>query len=88
MHFCTFTKEFIRDKINEAFKNKGFDYKYKKNDKDIYDYLINYGSLEAARKSAMKLIKIHCNDSPANSESCTTVNKFFDVIDERLDELK
>ena len=75
-------------KINEYFKNIGFDYKYQKNDKEIYYKLTKYGSLEKARKNACKIHLNHINDKPSNSESCTTVYKFFDVIDERLKELE
>lgn len=77
-----------QNKISEYFKNKGLKYKYIKNDEKIYYKLIKYGSLELARKNAIKLNKIYINNKPSESESCTTVNKFFDEIDERLNELK
>ncbi len=75
-------------KLNKYFKDKGFDYKYKKNDNDIYDILCKYGSLEKARKRAKKISREHQNDKPSLSESCTHVYKFFDEIDERLKELE
>ena len=40
-----------------------------------------------AIKNAKKVYLKHLNDTPANSESCTTVYKFFDHVDERLNEL-
>lgn len=75
-------------KINEYFKTAGSKYKYKKNDKEIYFELSKYGSLEQARKNAIKVHLNHEKDKPSNSESCTTVYKFFDEIDERLKELE
>ena len=81
-------RSMYENKLNEYFKNAGLNYKYKKNDKDIYKKLIKYGSLERARSNALKIYKSHTDDKPSKSESCTTVNKFFDEIDERLDELK
>lgn len=75
-------------KINEYFKVKGYNYNYKKNDKDIYDLLCKYGSLENARKYAQKIYHIHKNDKPSASESCTTVYEFFNALDKRKDELK
>ena len=75
-------------KISEYFKQKGLIYKYQKNDKEIYKKLCQYGSLENARKNAKKIHNLHKFDSPSKSESCTTVYKFFDALDERLDELK
>ena len=75
-------------KLNEYFKSKGLDYKYKKNDDEIYTKLCKYGSLDNARKYAKKISDEHKLDKPSLSESCTHVYKFFDEIDERLDELK
>jgi len=77
-------------KINDCFKRKGLIYKYHKNDKDIYYKLCQYGSLELARTNAKKIHLEHLNDrhKPSNSESCTTIYRFFDEIDERLNELK
>lgn len=75
-------------KINEYFKKVGFNYKYKKNDKNIFDNLYEYGSLTKARKNAKRIHDIHKNDKPSSSKSCTTVYKFFDEIDERVEELK
>lgn len=76
------------DKINEYFKKSGLNYKYKKNDKTIYSKLVKYGSLEKAISNATRIYKLHEDDSPDKSESCTTVYKFFQVIDERLKELE
>lgn len=75
-------------KINDYFKRLGLDYKYRKNDGDIYSKLSIYGSLEQARKNAYRIHLSHEKDLPSNSESCTTVYKFFDVVDERVNELK
>ena len=75
-------------KINEYFKAKGYDYNYEKNDKNIYDLLCKYGSVEKARKYAEKIYHIHENDKPSASESCTTVYEFFNALDDRKDELK
>ena len=75
-------------KLNEYFKEKGYNYNYKKNDEDIYDLLCKYGSLENARKYAEKIYNIHTNDKPSASESCTTVYEFFKALDDRNGELK
>lgn len=75
-------------KLNEYFKAQGLNYEYQKNDDKIYELLGKYGSLDNARKNAKKISKEHQNDKPSLSESCTQVYKFFDEIDERLEELK
>ena len=75
-------------KLNEYFKEKGLNYKYKKNDDNIYYLLCKYGSLSVARKNAKKISDVHNNDKPSQSESCTYMYKFFDEVDERLEELK
>ncbi len=75
-------------KINQYFKTVGLKYKYRKNDKGIYDKLSKYGSLEKARKNALRIHLNHDRNAPSKSESCTTVYKFFDEIDERLKELE
>ncbi len=75
-------------KINEYFKKKGLNYKYKKNDKEIYNLLCKYGSLEKAKTNAKKIMKEFQGEKPSLSESCTNVYKFFDEIDSRLKELK
>lgn len=77
-----------KEKINQYFSDSGLKYKYHKNDKDIYDKLCAYGSLEEAIKRAKRIHLNHMNDTPSKSESCTTVYRFFDEVDERLDELK
>lgn len=76
------------NKINEYFKMAGLKYRYRKNDTDIYNKLLKYGSLEKARRNAFRIHMNHNKDTPANSESCTTVYKFFEEIDERLKELE
>lgn len=76
-----------RHKLNNYFKNKGLNYKYKKNDEEIFNLLCKYGSLNKARKNAKKISDEHKSDKPSLSESCTQVYKFFDEIDERLEEL-
>ena len=68
------------NKLEEYFKNAGLNYKYRKNDKDIYSKLTRYGSLEQAIKNALNIHAIRINDTPADSESCTTIYKFFDEI--------
>lgn len=75
------------EKINESFKNCGFKYKYKKNDKEIYKKLNKYGSQDFAIKNARRRIIENCNNSPAKSYSCTKIYDFFDEIDERLQDL-
>ncbi len=92
LHFhCIYSKmdrtEYSK-KLNEYFKSKGLNYKYKKNDEEIYNLLCKYGSLDNARKYAKNISDEHQNDKPSLSESCTQVYKFFDAIDERLEELK
>lgn len=76
------------NKINEYFKKTGLKYEYRKNDEKIYHRLSKYGSLEQARKNASSIHLNHIKDTPSNSESCTTVYKFFDEVDERLQELE
>ncbi len=76
------------EKLNYYFNKAGLNYKYHKNDKNIFSKLYKYGSLDKARINAAKIHLNHNGVSPANAESCTTVYKFFDFIDERLDELK
>ncbi len=76
------------DKLNEYFNSAGLEYEYKKNDKTIYSKLSKYGSLEQAKKFAVRIHQSHSKDTPSNSESCTTVYKFFLEIDERLKELE
>ncbi len=76
------------EKIDQYFMDKGLKNKYKKNDPKIYKKLCQYGSVENARKNAEKVFKQNFNGSPAKAESCTTVYKFFDEIDETIDELK
>ena len=77
-----------KEKINQYFSDSNLKYKYHKNDKDIYDKLCTYGSLKEAIKRAKRIHLNHINDTPSKSESCTTVYRFFDEVDERLDELK
>lgn len=81
-------RSMYKEKINRYFDDAGLKYKYQKNDKNIYNKLCTYGSLEDAKKRAAKIHLNHVNDLPSKSESCTTVYKFFEEIDERLDELK
>lgn len=70
-------------KINEYFKQNGLKYKYEKNDSKIYSLLNQYGSLDRAIKNAKKLhLDVHKNDVPSKSNCCTTVYKFFEVVDE------
>lgn len=92
LHFnyldCRIDRKSYEEKINEYFTKEGIDYKYKKSDKEIYDKLSKYGSLERARKNAYKVHLIHEKDTPSDSESCTTVYKFFDEVDKRLKELE
>lgn len=76
------------NKLEEYFKERGLEYKYHKNDVDIYNKLCSYGSLENARKFAKRICCEHQSDKPSDSESCTTVYRFFDEIDERLKELE
>ena len=75
-------------KLNEYFKAKGLNYKYKKNDEEIYNLLCKFGSLDMARRNAKKIKNEHLFDKPSSSESCTVVYKFFDAVDERLKELE
>lgn len=81
-------RKLYENKINEYFKEAGMKYKYRKNDEKIYHRLSKYGSLEQARKNATNIHLSHIQDTPSNSESCTTVYKFFDEIDERIQELE
>ena len=75
-------------KLNEYFKKCGVDYKYQKNDRNIYSLLCQYGSLEMAKRNAKRISDEHQKDLPSLSESCTHVYQFFEQIDERLKELE
>ncbi len=75
-------------KINEYFKKAGLNYKYSKNDETIYSKLAKYGSLELAKKYAVKIHRKFRNELPSKSKSCTTVYKFFEEIDNRLKEIE
>ena len=75
-------------KLNEYFKAKGSKYRYRKNDEKIFHRLTKYGSLEKARKNAYRIHLNHSKDKPSDSESCTTVYRFFDEVDKRLKELE
>ena len=74
--------------LNEYFNAAGLKYRYKKNDEKIYYILSKYGSLEKARKNAYRIHLNHSKDKPSDSESCTTVYRFFDEVDKRLKELE
>ena len=75
-------------KINKKIKKKGLKYTYHKNDSKIYSKLCKHGSLDKAKANAKKIHLNHIKDKPSNSESCTLIYKFFESVDERLDELK
>lgn len=76
------------NKLNEYFKKAGYNYKYKKNDKNIYTKLCEYGSLDKAIKNSKRIYMNHIHDLPSKSESCTTIHKFFDIVNDRLEELE
>lgn len=80
-------RELCVTKLNENFYKNKLN-KYKKNDSEIYFKLTRYGSLKNAKKNARKIHLEHKNHSPSKSVSCTTVYKFYDEVDERLEELK
>jgi len=87
LHFyyndAALSRNLYKEKIEEYFKANGLKYKYKKNDKDIYSLLKQYGSLEKALERARKLhLEDHKNDKPSESNCCTTVYKFFEDLDE------
>lgn len=93
LHFnyldSSISREECIKKINECFKASGINIKYRKNDKDIFNKLLKYGSLENARKNSKKLHSnmIENKSTPSNA-SCTTVYKFFDELDIVINELK
>ena len=76
------------EKLNNFFNNAGLKYKYRKNDKEIFLKLCEYGSLAKARDNASKIHLVHYGRLPSDAESCSVVYKFFDLVDERLNELK
>ena len=76
------------EKLNNFFNNAGLKYKYRKNDKEIFLKLCEYGSLTKARDNASKIHLVHYGRLPSDAESCSVVYKFFDLVDERLNELK
>mgnify|MGYP003571294647 CR=1 FL=1 len=74
-------------KLNEYFRANGLNYQYKKNDTSIYNKLCTYGSLDVAMKNAKKISAEHEFDKPSAALSCTHVYKFFDEVEDRLNEL-
>lgn len=73
-------------KIEEKFSNKGFEYKYVKNDENTYSLLEQYGSLKRAMAYAKKLhLDIHRDDKPSDSNCCTTVYQFFEELNKKID---
>ena len=76
------------EKLNNFFNKAGLKYKYRKNDKEIFLKLCEYGSLAKARDNASKIHLVHYGRLPSDAESCSVVYKFFDLVDERLNELK
>lgn len=81
-------RNMYKKKLNDYFKKAGLNYKYKKNDDKIYSKLLKYGSIDDAKKYAFRIHLNYINESPSNAESCTTVYKFFEEIDERIKELE
>ena len=73
-------------KLNEYFKSSGLNYKYKKNDKEIFNKLCKYGSLENAIKRAKKIHTSFGDTHPSEQESATTVYKFFNCVEEKIQE--
>ena len=86
LHFnfndAALSRNLYASKIEECFKQKGFKYKYKKNDPDIYSLLNKYGSLDNAIKNAKKLhMDVQRENDPSKSNPCTTVYSFFEEIE-------
>lgn len=75
-------------KLNRYFKDNALNYEYQKNEEKIYELLCQCGSLEQARKQSKKIYDEHKIHLPSESESCTSVYRFFDEIDERIKELQ
>ncbi len=69
------------------FKKAGLNYKYHKNDEEIYFKLCKYGSLENAIEYAQKIFLSKQNQNPSQTESCTTVYNFFLQVEEAIEEL-
>ena len=80
-------RKLYASKLSEYLSNAGYEYKYQKNDEKLFMILNRYGSLDKAIKNARKIHNNHGNELPSKCESCTTVYKFFDEIDKRLEEL-
>jgi len=78
------------DLLNKEFKNKGSEYRYQKNSEETYEELEKNGSLDEARKRAKRIHEnfINSSESPAKSESCTIIYQFFDILDEKIQELE
>jgi RloB-like protein len=66
-----------QDLIEANFKKQGLkNYKYKKNDSDMFDLLNTYGSIEDAIKNATNLEKLYTDKEDfSNHNPCTSVHK-------------
>lgn len=76
------------DKINKEFAKRGSEYKYEKNSTEICSKLNQFGSLKDAKRNCKRNHNqfLEKNTTPANSESCSTIYRFFDEIDKRSEE--
>ncbi|MEG0977384.1 MAG: RloB family protein [Bacilli bacterium] len=89
LHFISFEGLLDRkdciEKLNSELRKKGYLKGYSKIDKNVYDIVTTYGSLECARKNACKIHKNFNGSriSSAKAESCTTVYTFFDELEKR-----
>ncbi len=74
LHFCYYDsdnlRQYYKDNLNPNFKTKGLP-PYKKNDKDIFEKLTQFGDPKLAIRYAKRRITECCGKSNANSSPAT-----------------
>lgn len=89
LHFnyynCSISRTDYKMKLEGEFKAKNINKKYEKNNVDIVNTIINYGSLKCARRNSLKVYKIFESKKISfdKANSCTTLFRFFDEVDNR-----
>lgn len=92
LHFCYYTssngrKDYI-DRLNDKFKELKIE-KYAKNNKQIFNILLDYGNPKNAISNAKRLELMHIGKTPAESVPCTKVHNLVEALVKYLpDEIK
>lgn len=81
-------KDYKKNLEKYIFSKTGEKFTYLKSDKNSINKIIEVSSLKVARRNARKIHEefIKSKIKECNSESCTTVYKFFDEIDKRAED--